>query len=254
MSKQLLGKVVIVTGGARGIGRAAALGFAREGARVVVSTGRDFKGGEETAQMVMAQGGDAIFVPCEITDEAAVEAMIKTAVDKYGRIDCALNNAASGHGQALTADIPTDDWRRAIDVVLTGSWLCMKHEIKQFLAQGGGGSIINITSTTGMIGFPYSAGYGAAKAGVIHLTRTTAKEYAKQGIRVNAISPGPIATEMLTSAAAANPGLLDQVAGMVPLGRVGEPEEVVDLAIWLSSAKAGFVTGSMYTVDGGQTA
>jgi NAD(P)-dependent dehydrogenase (short-subunit alcohol dehydrogenase family) len=254
MSGQLQGKVAIVTGGARGIGRVAALQFAREGASVVVSTGRDFKGGEETVRLVKEQGGKAIFVPCEITDEAAVQAMIKAAVDTYGRIDCAFNNAAAGHGQMLCADIPADDWRRAIDVALTGSWLCMKHEIQQFLAQGSGGSIINVTSTVGIHGFPYSAGYGAAKAGLIHLTKTAAKEYARQQIRVNAISPGPIATEMLTSAAAANPELLDQVAGMVPLGRVGQPEEVVDLAIFLSSDKAAFITGAMYTVDGGQTA
>ncbi|MET0986980.1 MAG: SDR family oxidoreductase, partial [Steroidobacteraceae bacterium] len=159
----------------------------------------------------------------------------------------------SGHPPAPVASIDTAAWRRAIDIVLTGTWLCMKHEIRQMVKQGSG-SIVNVASTVGMKGWPYLAGYGAAKAGMIHLTRTAAIETAKQGIRINAISPGPVATEMVASAVRDSPDVEQQILATVPMGRISEPEETIELVLWLSSDKASYVTGANYVLDGGQTA
>jgi len=253
MAGQLQGKVVTVTGGARGIGRASALAFSREGAKVVVSTGADADGGNETVRLIREAGGEAVFTLCEITDEAAVEAMVKLALDSFGRIDGAFNNAGTGHGNYPMCDIPADKWRRAVDIVLTGSWLCMKHVIPVMVAQGGG-SIVNVASTLGMMGFPYSAGYAAAKAGLINLTATAAKEYGPRNIRVNALSPGPVETDMIITAAQANPGLRDKLNAMLPLGRIAQPEDVAELGIFLLSDRANNISGANYALDGGQTA
>jgi NAD(P)-dependent dehydrogenase (short-subunit alcohol dehydrogenase family) len=252
MMKMLEHKVAVVTGGARGIGRATALTFAAHGAKVVVSTANNVAGGEETVRLIREAGGEAIFTLCDISDEAAVEAMVQRTLDQYGRLDCAFNNAAQPHDKVLLADLDTAQWRRTLDVVLTGTWLCMKHEIRAMA--GHAGSIVNVASTTGMMGFPRSGGYSAAKAGLLNLTRTAAKEYGPDGIRVNALSPGPINTDMVANAIAANPALAEGLKKMLPLGRIGEAEEVAALALWLCSDQSAFVSGANYVIDGAQTA
>lgn len=253
MAGQLEGKVITITGAARGIGRACALAFAREGAKVVASTGADAAAGEETVRLIREAGGDAVFTLCEITDEASVEAMVKLALDTYGRIDGAFNNAGTGHGNYPMCEIPTDKFRRSVDIVLTGTWLCMKHIIPVMVAQGGG-VIVNVASTTGMMAFPFSAGYAAAKAGLINLTATAAKEYGPKNVRVSALSPGPVETDMITRAVEANPAMRERIESMIPLGKIAQPEDVAELAVFMLSDKGHLISGANYALDGGQTA
>src|SRR5256886_9070976 len=252
MSGQLNGKVALITGGASGLGRATALTFAREGAKLIIADMNE-EGGQQTVHMITEQGGVAIFVLTDVTQATAVEALISKAVETYGRLDCAHNNAGiSGGGRALTAEYPEETWHQVIAVNLTGVWLCMKYEIPQMLPQGGG-AIVNTASVAGLIGGRGLAAYVASKHGVVGLTKTAALEYARQGIRVNCVCPGVIHTPM-TERGLSDPERRARIIATEPIGRVGTPEEIAEAVVWLCSDAASFVTGHTMTVDGGYVA
>ena len=246
------GKVALVTGAGSGIGRATALVFAREGAKVVVSD-IVVEGGEETVQQIKAAGGEAIFVKADVSKGADVEALITQTVETYGRLDCAFNNAGIEGGVKPTIDCTEEEFARTIAVNLTGVWLCMKYEIQQMLSQGGG-AIVNTASVAGLVGFPGLPDYVASKHGVLGLTKTAALEYAKSGIRVNAVCPGVIQTPMVERGAQLSPGFDELAVSMEPVGRFGQPAEIGEAVVWLCSEAASFVTGHPMTVDGGLVA
>jgi NAD(P)-dependent dehydrogenase (short-subunit alcohol dehydrogenase family) len=245
------GKVALVTGGASGIGRATALTFAREGAKLVVAD-MNADGGHQTVHMITENGGEAIFVRTDVSQAVEVQALISKAVETYGRLDCAHNNAGiSGGGRALTAEYAEDTWQQVLAVNLTGVWLCMKYEIPQMLHQGGG-AIVNTASAAGLVGSRGISAYVASKHGVVGLTKTAALEYAQQGIRVNCVCPGVIQTPM-TERALSDPIMQAQITAR-PIGRVGAPEEVAEAVVWLCSDAASFVTGHAMSIDGGLVA
>ena len=246
------GKVALVTGAGSGIGRATALVFAREGAKVVVSD-IVVEGGQETVQQIEAAGGEAIFVKADVSQAADVETLITQTVERYGRLDCAFNNAGIEGGMKLTIDCTKEEFDRTIAVNLTGVWLCMKYEIQQMLSQGGG-AIVNTASAAGLVGFPSLPDYVASKHGVVGLTKTAALEYAKSGIRVNAVCPGVIQTPMVERGAQLSPGFDELALSMEPVGRFGQPAEVGEAVVWLCSDAASFVTGIPMQVDGGLVA
>lgn len=249
MARRVEGKVALVTGGASGIGRATALTFAREGAKLVVAD-LNIEGGQQTVHMITEQGGEAIFVQTDVTQPVAVEALISRTIKTYGRLDCAHNNAGvSGGGRALTAEYSEERWHQVIAVNLTGVWFCMKHEIPQMLSQGSG-AIVNTASVAGLIGGRGLAAYVASKHGVVGLTKTAALEYAHQGIRVNCVCPGVIHTPM-TASSLSDPERRARIITSEPMGRVGTPEEIAEAVVWLCSDAASFVTGHTMTVDGG---
>jgi NAD(P)-dependent dehydrogenase (short-subunit alcohol dehydrogenase family) len=246
------GRVALVTGGSVGIGRASALIFAREGARVVVAD-IDDANGAETVEMVERGGGEATFVHADVSQAGQVEAMVQHAVDTFGGLDCAMNNAGMGTGGQPIADYPLSEWERAIGVMLTGVFLGMKYEIPPMLARGGG-AIVNTSSVAGLTGHPGQSGYIAAKHGVIGLTRTVALEYGAQGIRVNAICPGTARTPMTAAALDHVPEVAEQLLSRLPIGRVAEASEIAEAAVWLCTDAASFVLGTALAVDGGYTA
>ena len=251
MPGRVEGKVALVTGGASGIGRATALTFAREGAKLVVADMNE-DGGQQTVHMITEKGGEATFVRTDVSQAVEVQALISKAVEMYGRLDCAHNNAGiPGGGRALTAEYAEDTWHQVIAVNLTGVWLCMKYEIPQMLSQGSG-AIVNTASVAGLIGSRGLAAYVASKHGVVGLTKTAALEYAQQGIRVNCVCPGVIQTPM-TARVLRDPARQAQITAR-PMGRVGTPEEVAETVVWLCSDAASFVTGHTMTVDGGYVA
>lgn len=252
MVVQFNGKVALVTGGASGIGRAAALAFARNGAKVVVADVLQTEG-EETVALARAENTDAIFVPTDVSQRAAVEALVATAVDYYGRIDFAFNNAGISGPQAMLVDYPEEMWDRVIDINLKGVWLCMKYEIQQMLRQGGG-VIVNTSSTTGQLGSRRVSPYVASKHGIVGLTKAAALEYARDNIRVNAVLPGTIHTPLIERLTGGDEHVLAQFAESEPVGRLGTPEEVASAVIWLCSDGASFVTGTSLAVDGGRLA
>jgi NAD(P)-dependent dehydrogenase (short-subunit alcohol dehydrogenase family) len=253
---QLDQKVALVTGGASGIGRAAALAFAREGARVVVSD-VTVVGGEETVQMIQAAGGTAMFVKADVSQGNEVERMVKLAVETYGRLDCAFNNAGIQGDLAQTAECSEENWHRIIAINLTGVWLCMKHAIP-FMMQRGSGAIVNTASNFGLVGSNGMPAYTASKHGVLGLTKTAALEYAKAGIRINAVCPGPTQTPLMDNLLRQQPQRADQIVAAIlarePVGRMGRPEEVAEAVVWLCSEAASFVTGIALAVDGGYVA
>ena len=249
MAGRLDGKIALITGAGSGIGRASALTFAREGAKVAVAD-KQVDGGQETVRMVEAAGGTASFIEVDVSDVASVEAMVNATVETYGRIDCAYNNAGI-EGQVAPTDSYADDmFDKVIAVNLTGVWLCMKYEIPRLLEQGGG-AIVNTASGAGLIGVAGLSAYVASKHGVIGLTRTAALEYAKSGIRVNAVCPGLIQTPMVERLTADQPQLGEALVAMEPVGRTGRPEEIAESVVWLCSDAASFVTGHAMSVDGG---
>lgn len=249
--EDLEGKVALITGAGSGIGRACAEAYARAGARVVVSD-RDVAGGEETVRRLEEAGGEALFVAADVADPAACAGLIARTLERFGRLDCACNNAGIGGGQHPTADYSDEGWRRVIDVNLSGVFYCMKHEIAAMLA-GGGGAIVNMASILGQVGFATAPAYVAAKHGVVGLTRTAALEYATQGIRVNAVGPAFIHTPMI-AALEEDPEKSRMLLSLHPIGRLGKPEEVAAAVLWLSSEAASFVTGAYLPVDGGYLA
>ena len=244
-------KVVLVTGAASGIGRAAAELFAEEGAQVVVAD-IDRAGADATVELIRADGGDATAVTVDVADAASVADMVAATVDTYGRLDVALNNAGIVGAGVDIADMDDDVWRRGIDVMLTGVFLCLKHEIPHMLA-GGGGAIVNTSSGAGLIGFPGQANYVAAKHGVIGLTRSAALEYIGRGIRINAICPGTARSRMVDEWMDGSAEAEAEVAALHPIGRIAEPEEIARAALWLASDAASFVVGVAFPVDGGYT-
>lgn len=250
------GKVALVTGAGAGIGRATALKFAEEGAKVVVSD-VNVEGGEETVAMIAKNGGEAIFVKADVSSAADVDALIGKTVDTYGRLDCACNNAGIEGKIAPLAEQPEDNFDRIIDVNAKGTFLCLKAEITQML-KNGGGAIVNLASVAGLIGFPGLSPYVASKHAVNGLTKNAALEYAKQGIRVNSICPGGIDTRMLDSLAEQATGGTQSTHEMMdplhPMGHIGKPEEVAELIVWLCSPRASFVTGTNIPIDGGYVA
>ncbi|WP_298403362.1 SDR family oxidoreductase [uncultured Chloroflexus sp.] len=252
MEPPFIGKVALVTGAAAGIGRASALAFAREGAKVVVAD-VNVEGGEETVTLCRAQNTDAIFVRCDVSQNREVEQLIATAIDMFGRIDFAHNNAGIEGVQAMLVDYPEEVWDRVIDINLKGVWLCMKHEIRQMLQQGGG-SIVNTSSVAGLSGSRGVSAYVASKHGIVGVTKAAALEYARSGIRINAVCPGTIHTAMIDRFTQGDPQLLAQFAEGEPIGRLGSPEEVANAVVWLCSDKASFVTGATLAVDGGRLA
>lgn len=247
MLQQFDGKVVLVTGAASGIGRASAMAFARAGAKVLVA---DMANGEETARSIRAADGEALFVKTDVTRAEQVEALVRKAVDIYGRLDCAHNNAGIEGPVISTAQYSEVEWDRTIDVDLTGVWLCMKYEILQMLKQGGG-SIVNTASAAGLIGFHGFSAYVAAKHGVVGLTKTAALEYARDGIRVNSICPGSVRTPMNERLIGGSPEVEKQMNTMQAVGRRAQPDEIANAALWLCSDAASFVTGVSMPVDGG---
>ncbi len=246
---QLDGKVALITGAGSGIGRASALAFAREGARVAVAD-IVVEGGEETVRMVQEAGGEAFFIKVDVANAAEVEAMVNTVVDTYGRIDCAYNNAGIEGRLASTDEYPEDVFDKVIDINLTGVWLCMKYELPHMLKQGSG-AIVNTASGAGLIGVAGMSAYVASKHGVVGLTKTAALEYAKSGIRVNAVCPGLIQTPMVERITADQPQLGEALVAAEPIGRTGKPEEIAESVVWMCSDAASFVTGHAMSVDGG---
>jgi NAD(P)-dependent dehydrogenase (short-subunit alcohol dehydrogenase family) len=250
MAGSLDGKILLVTGASSGIGRATALAGAREGARIVAAD-LAAEGGAETVDMIKRQGGEATFVRTDVTRATEVEILIQAAVAAYGRIDCAHNNAGIEGELATTADYAEEDWDRVMAVNLKGVWLCMKYEIPQMLQQGGG-SIVNTASLAGVVGARRMSAYVASKHGVAGLTKTAALEYARSGIRVNAVCPGFIHTAMVDRIfLSRRPDIADRLAEAEPMGRLGQPEEVAEAVVWLCSDAASFVTGHTLTIDGG---
>jgi NAD(P)-dependent dehydrogenase (short-subunit alcohol dehydrogenase family) len=243
----LKGKSALITGAGAGIGRAAALAFAREGASLMVA---DIVAADETEAMVRAAGGDVVAIKCDVSSSAEVEALIRKAVSTYGRIDCAFNNAGIESRVSNIADITEAEFDRQIAVNLKGVWLCLKYELPQMVKQGAG-AIVNTSSGAGIAGAQGWSAYCAAKHGVVGLTRCAALEYARAGVRVNALCPGPIDSPMGKRIAANNPGYKDVLIAHTPNGRLGRPEEVAEAAVWLCSDAASLVNGSILPVDGG---
>ena len=252
MARMLEGKCTLITGAGAGIGRGAALTFARHGARVAVVDITP-EPGAETVKLIKAEGGDAIFVKCNVAREAEVKAMVDKVVATFGRLDCAFNNAGVETSLELLADDTEESFDHLIGVNLKGVFLCMKYEIKQMLAQGSG-AIVNTASTAGLVGTFRHAIYTATKHGVIGFTKTGAIEYAKKGIRVNAVCPGGTETPMLQRLIPQLKERASVMGGRTPMGRTGSPEEIGEAAAWLCSDYASFVTGHALVADGGLTA
>ena len=251
MKRQFEGKVALVTGGASGIGRATAVGFARDGAKVVIAD-VDVKGGEETQRMIAAEGGTALFSKTDVSKSAEVQALIDKIVQTYGRLDCACNNAAVEGASVLTADCTEEEWGRVIDINLKSAWLCMKYEILQMLKQGGG-AIVNVSSVAALVAVTTHPHYTAAKAGMLGLTRAAALEYVKSGIRINAVCPGGIKTAINVRLGLINSKGETLAPTVAPIGRRGEPEELAASVMWLCSDSASYVIGHTMVVDGGYT-
>ncbi len=240
-------KVIIVTGASSGIGRATAVAFAKRGMKLVLAA-RRAEDGAETVAMVEAAGGEAIFVPTDVTQAAQMEALVTKTLETFGRLDAAFNNAGSGSPSALT-ELTESAWDYEIAVNLKSVWLGLKYQIPAMLRTGGG-AIVNTSSQGAILGVPNYAAYGAAKGGVISLTRAAAAEYASQGIRVNSVSPGAVKTDLW---AAAPPDMLAEVAAGIPLKRIGAPEDIAETVVWLCSDAAAFITGQNIVADGGYT-
>lgn len=254
MASEFNDKVALVTGAGSGIGRATAYAFATRGAKVVVAD-VDVKGGEATVEHIKKSGGKAVFVKTDVSNSEEVRALINKTVGTYGKLDCALNNAGINRGIGVpTADYKEEDWDIVQSVNLKGVWLCMKYEIQQMLKQGGKASIVNTASISGLSAHPADPAYVSSKFGCVGLTKTAALEYAKTGIRINCVCPGPVRTALFDRVEEAIPGAGEGAKDMVPMGRVGEPEEIAEAVIWLSSEAASFVTAMAMSIDGGEAA
>jgi NAD(P)-dependent dehydrogenase (short-subunit alcohol dehydrogenase family) len=254
------GKVAIVTGGTSGIGRATAIAYAQQGAKVVVAGRRSIEG-EETIKIIKDAGGEALFIQTDVTQESDVKAMVDRTVEVFGRLDIAFNNAGTHGENSSLSDQPDAEYDRIMNVNVKGVWLSMKHEILQMLRQGNGAfasggttSIVNTSSILGVVAMPSVPLYTASKYAVEGLTKAAALQYAKSGIRINAVGPGAIATDMFEKATGGQDEAKAYMAGLHPMGRVGQPSEVANAVLWLSSDRASFVTGETLMVDGGYIA
>jgi NAD(P)-dependent dehydrogenase (short-subunit alcohol dehydrogenase family) len=247
----LSGKVAIVTGGSSGIGKATAIAFAREGAKVVVASRRE-KEGQETVKQVQSAGSEGFFIKTDVSKETDVSAMVEKTIATYGHLDYAFNNAGIEQIPTPLVEQTEETFDQVMDINVKGVWLCMKHQIPQMLVSGGG-AIVNMSSIAGMIGAPGLPIYVASKHAVLGLTKSVALEYAKEGIPINAVCPGVIETDLLDRAFA-NQEVKERLIAMHPIGRVGKPEEIVEAVVWLCSDKASFVTGQSLPLDGGYVA
>lgn len=246
---RLEGKVAIVTGAASGIGKASALLFAREGAKVVVADVLD-EGARRTVDSILKSGGDAIFTHMDVSKTSEIKNMIGTTLQSYGKLDVLFNNAGIEGASADITSYPEDIFDRVISINLKGVWLGMKYAIPEML-KNKGGSIINTTSVAGLVGFPAMSAYCASKGGIVQLTKTVALEYAKQRIRVNAIAPGVIRTPMVERFTGGQPEMEKALVQSEPIGRLGDPEEIAAVALFLASDESSFVTGHILAADGG---
>ena len=251
MDKIFDGKVALVTGASFGIGRATAIAFAKRGAKVVVADWMEDKE-NETIRLVKEAGGEAIFVQCDVSASTEVKNMLEKTIARFGRLDYAFNNAGIEGATASTHECTEPNWDKTISINLKGVWLCMKNEIEQMLMNHKG-AIVNCASVAGLNGFAGLPAYVATKHGVVGLTKTAALEYAKRGIRVNAVCPGVIHTAMIDRLTGKDKEVEKQYAAMEPIGRMGNPEEVAEAVVWLCSDAASFVTGIAMPVDGGFT-
>jgi len=242
-------KVVIVTGGSFGIGQATAVAFAKRGAKVVIADWIEDKS-HKTIQMIKDIGGEVTFIQCDVSNDAEVKNMVEKTIQTYGRLDYAFNNAGIEGISATTQLCTEENWDKTIGINLKGIWLCMKYQIPEML-KNGKGSIVNCASIAGLVGFPGLPAYVASKHGVIGLTKTVALEFSKQNIRVNAVCPGVIQTQMIDRLTGKNKEAEKQFENMEPIGRMGKPEEVAEVVVFLCSDSASFVTGNAMAVDGG---
>lgn len=247
-------KVALITGGSSGIGRATALTFAKGGARVIIAD-MDENKADEVLKEIQAAGGDALFIPTDVSDDESVKSMLQHAVATYGKLNIAVNNAGIEGALVPTTEYPLDMWNKVIAVNLTGVWLCMKYEIPHLLKTSG--AIVNVASVAGLVGAPNASAYSAAKHGVVGLTKTAALEYAKQKLRVNAVCPAFIETPMVmerTMSAGTDQQTYDRLVRAHPMRRLGKPQEIADAIVWLASDQTQFMTGHTLAVDGGLTA
>lgn len=252
MDLNFTGKTVFITGAATGIGRATALEFAKSGASVCIADMNE-KEGRETQRLVEQLGGKAIFVHCNVGEEESVASAIKETVKQFGGLHAAFNNAGISGGQGFTADMKSEDWSKVIQINLSGVFYCMKHQIPEIL-KSGGGAIVNCSSILGTVGFAGACAYVAAKHGVVGLTQTAALEYAQQGIRVNSVGPGFVLTPMLENAGiTTDQAMRGYIESLHPMGRLGKPEEISSLVVYLCSERSSFITGQHIHADGGYT-
>jgi NAD(P)-dependent dehydrogenase (short-subunit alcohol dehydrogenase family) len=249
MTRELEGKVGLVTGGTSGIGRDAAVLFAKAGAKVAVA-GRREKEGKETIDLIRAAGGHGLFVKSDVSQAAEVAALVQKTVERFGRLDVAFNNAGIEGAWIPIVEQSEEEWDRTIDINLKGVWLCLKYEIRQMLKQGGGGAIVNMASVAGWIGSAGAATYCASKHGVMGLTKSAALETARSGIRINVVCPAVIETPMGERIFGA-PEMKKYALGLHPIGRFGTPTEVAEAVVWMCSDRASFMTGQSLVLDGG---
>jgi NAD(P)-dependent dehydrogenase (short-subunit alcohol dehydrogenase family) len=250
MGARFDGRTAVVTGAGSGIGRYSAMALAHEGASVMVSD-IDTRGGEETVQMIQESSGKAHFSPCDVSQSDQVEHLIQATVDRYGRLDYAINNAGVSMRPASTAELDEAEWDRVIGINLKSVYLCMKYELPH-MQEVGGGAIINVSSLAGFRGKAGTLAYTASKHGVIGMTKTAALEYASEGIRINAIAPG-LTESGMTAGLDQRPELADELIALIPMGHMGLSQNIADAVVWLCGDTASFVTGHVLVIDGGQT-
>ncbi|GAA6617642.1 SDR family oxidoreductase [Scytonema sp. NUACC26] len=247
----LQGKVALVTGGTVGIGRATAIAFGAAGAKVVFSGRRDAEG-EVTAKLIRETGAECLYVHSDVSSEAEVKALVHKTIETFGRLDCAFNNAGIDSPEKPLHSQSIEDFDKLMAINVRGLFLCMKYEIEQMLSQGSG-AIVNNSSIAGLVAFPGNSPYNASKYAVMGLTRSAALDYAKQGIRINAVNPGFTRTEMIDRTLNKLGSTVDDLASMVPMGRIGQAEEIAQAVVFLCSDAASYITGQPLVIDGGYT-